>query len=160
MAPQITRYAPHADGRYNIGIDVTDRITVLITPRDVDAQAAAEFSATLIADQHEEVNRLRAALDESRNALIRAKANATQAENALDAALKGTRRFFGPVLLKPEMPGDWKGAVWLLDPDKQEKGWGLRFDSLADVRREYSELWIAARVNDGILLDAAPIPTK
>ena len=57
------------------------------------------------------------------------------------------------MLLKPATPGAWSGEVWLLDPTKQEQGFGLRFESLAEVRRSHPELWVVGIVDDGVLLD-------
>lgn len=153
----IHRYADHGDGRRNLGVDVSEHVTVLVSPRSADAQPEAEQIAALIADHHAEMERARTELAECRASLERAKARATAAEAALDAALTGKRRFFGRVLMKPAVAGAWDGEVWLLDPDKQERRWGIGFTSAADVRLAYPELWIVGVTADGVLLDASPI---
>jgi hypothetical protein len=50
--------------------------------------------------------------------------------------------------------GDWHGEVWLLDPVKQERGRGLRFANVAEVRALHPELWVVSVQGDDVLLDA------
>jgi hypothetical protein len=157
---EITRFMKRADGSYNLGVTVGDTVRVLVEPVSVDAQADAEKTASFIGHQTEEIARLEQKIIELRDALTKARTSRKTAESALDAALSGKRRFFGRVMMKPAMPGDWTGEVWLLDPEKQERGWGMRFQSTADVRREYPELWPVGKTHDGILLDACPLGQK
>jgi hypothetical protein len=154
---KIHHYADQGGGRHNIGVDVSENVTVLVSPRSVAAQPEAERIAAIFVDHQAEMERARLELEECRTSLERAKARAVQAEAALDAAMTGRQRLFGRVLMKPATPGAWDGAVWLLDPEKQEKGMGIRFDSAAEVRQSYPELWVVGMTADGVLLDAAPL---
>ena len=157
---RIHRYADLGDGRRNLGIDVSEHVSVLISPQSTAAQEEAERVATLFVDHRSELEHMRSALSECRGAIEKAKARAIAAESALSAALSGTRRLFGRVLMKPSTAGAWNGEVWLLDPERKERGLGLRFDSVADVRIAYPELWVVDVTNDGVLLDAAPLARK
>lgn len=154
---RLHHYSDQGDGRRNIGVDVGDHVTVLVSPRSADAQSEAERIASLLLDHQAEVGLVRTALSECQSARAGALKRASMAEAALNAALSGKRRFFGRVLMKPTTAGNWEGAVWLLDPDKQEMGLGLRFDSVADVRRAYPELWVVGMTADGVFLDASPL---
>jgi hypothetical protein len=69
-------------------------------------------------------------------ALTRAAASLLDAERRLDAVLHGRRRLFGEALVRV----DDAGAAWLLDPQRQERGIGLHFPSLADLWRAHPEL--------------------
>lgn len=160
MEISIHRYAEQPDGRRNIGVDVGENVTVLVSPRSTEAQGEAERLALLVVDHHAELESLRAQLAEREALLATARARAAAAEAARDAALTGRRRFFGRVLMKPATAGIWDGPVWLLDPEKQEKGLGLRFDSAAEVRLAHPELWVVGMSQDGVLLDAAPIRSQ
>lgn len=95
---------------------------------------------------------------EHRDAVIAAlRVKLARADDALSAALDGRRRFLGPVLCVPARDGDWAGAIWLLDPDKREGGFGVHFDSLSEVRRTHPELWVIGATERGVLLDAVSI---
>lgn len=153
----IHRYADLGDGRRNIGVDVSERVRVLVSPQSVAAQPEAERIAALVLDHHAALAQVQAELVVCRTALELAKARGVSAQVALAAALAGKRRFFGRVLMKPAEAGAWDGEVWLLDPDKQERGLGLRFASAAEVRLAYPELWVVGMTADGVLLDASPI---
>lgn len=61
------------------------------------------------------------------------------AEQRLEAAETGRRRFFGQVLLVPVRAGEWSGEVWLQDPVKGDRGTALRFASLMEVRALHPE---------------------
>jgi hypothetical protein len=154
---RLHRYSDQGDGRRNIGVDVGEHVTVLVSPRSADAQAEAERIAFMLLDHQTEVEQVRTTLSQCRADLDGARTRASEAEAALNAALSGKRRFFGRVLMKPATAGNWEGVVWLLDPDKQEMGLGLRFNSAADVRRAYPELWVVGMTADGVLLDASPL---
>jgi hypothetical protein len=58
------------------------------------------------------------------------------AEKRLDTVLHGRRRLFGEALVR--VADD--GVAWLLDPVKQERGFGMRYPTLADLWREHPEL--------------------
>ena len=92
-----------------------------------------------------------------RDALQRVQTERDRAVRALEAAVEGKRRFFGPVLMAPEKKDDWSGPIWLQDPVKRNAGFGLRFESLAAVRAAHPELWPVSSSADGILLDAAKL---
>lgn len=160
MKNSIHKYAEQPDGRRNLGVDVGENVTVLVSPRSAEAQGEAERIAALVANHHAALESLRAQLAERDSLLATARARAASAEAARDAALTGRRRFFGRVLMKPATAGAWDGAVWLLDPEKQEHGLGLRFDSAAEVRSAHPELWVVGMSQDGVFLDAAPIRSQ
>ena len=98
-----------------------------------------------------------AAISVLREGLQRIKAERDRARNALQAAVEGKRRFFGPVLMSPEKKDEWSGAIWLQDPVKRSAGFGLRFESLAAVRAAHPELWPVSSSDDGILMDAVKL---
>lgn len=151
---EIVRFMKRTDGSYTLGVAISDTVRVLVEPTSIDAQADAEKTASFIVHQGEEIARLEQEVITLRDALTKARSARNVAENALSSVLTGKRRrFFGRVMMKPTTPGDWRGEVWLLDPEKQERGWGMRFASTADVRREYPELWPVGKTHDGILLD-------
>lgn len=160
MPTKLTRYAQQPDGRRNLGVDVGGTVNVLVMPQSEEAQADADRVAALILDHHAEMERLTTALAAANDALSKVQAKLAVVDAALDSALRGTRRFFGRVLMKPATPGAWDGAVWLLDPEKQERGSGIRFASVADVRMTYPELWVSGMTPDGVLLDASPLPVE
>lgn len=157
---EIVRFMRRADGSYNLGVDVGDSVHVLVEPTNIDAQAHAEETASLLARQTDKITDLEREVATLRESLQRVRAARDAAETSLSHVLTGERRFFGQVLVKPATPGAWDGEVWLLDPEKQERGWGMRFASMADVRREYPELWPVGVVEGGILLDARSVPAR
>lgn len=161
MSHTIHEYMRRADGSRALGLDPVDGVHVLIEPRDEASQKRAHQLATAIADaaleqeaQQLAINAVQAANEKFADALRKARARIAELEAINAAAIAGRRRFFGPVLMRPARAGDWTGAVWLLDPVKQERGSGLRFDSLAEVRSLHPELWVTAVVDNGVLLDA------
>lgn len=115
-----------------------------------DVAGTVRIHDAQLAQRDAEIGRLRSTCD-----LLQSQRDC--ARSTLDAALVGHRRFNGPVLCRPHTRGDWSGAVWLLDPEKQESGFGLLFGSLSEVRKAHPELWIADVRDDGVLLDAAPL---
>lgn len=154
----LTHYAAQEDGRHNIGVSIGETITVLVTPHSAAAQADAEQVAALIDDHVTSRRHDSEALAACRDSLALALSRAASVEAAIDAVMLGKRRFFGRVLMKPATPGAWSGPVWLLDPDKQENGLGLRFESTMEVRHSFPELWVIGMTSDGVLLDVAQRP--
>ena len=156
-------YGRNCNGGHNVGVEV-DGTRVLIESRGEEHDKEVDRLARSIAEKHEanvvsESERL-AHHQRVRNLsemLDRANERARMARSALESALNGRRRFFGPVLCVAG-PDGWSGEVWLLDPQKRESGSGLAFDSLADLREMHPELWIVRPEGDGILLDVCPIP--
>lgn len=157
---KIHEYMANANGARNLGFDAAEGVRVLIEPRGPEHQKRAQQVAVAFADaaleqqaQQLALDGLQAANEALAEQLRRAKAQVASATGALEASITGRRRFLGPVLMKPTRPGDWSSDVWLLDPVKQERGFGLRFDSVAEVRRAHPELWVVASVDGGVLLD-------
>lgn len=160
MSDAITVYGPRPEGGRNLGLTL-DGVRVLLTPRGAEGQAAAEGIAQrlLDADGERAAEELRRVALESevaslRASLERARSRAGDAESRAHAAITGRRRFSGPVLMQPAQTGDWTGAVWLLDPEKKGRGFGLRFANLAEVRELHPELWVVGVTEEGVLLDA------
>lgn len=152
-------------GGHDVEVGVGDDFRVSIRPRGPEHDAAALDLASAIVDAsavQAQIEVERRAREEDRAAanatFVRLSAERDAAHAALRAAVEGRRRFFGPVLCMPATEDDWSGEVWLLDPDKRESGFGLRFKSLAEVRERHPELWIVGVVNGGVLLDAARLP--
>lgn len=148
------------DGRRMCEVKVGDGVRVRVEPTHKSNNEAALRWAELIASSALARITVEAQTTavQNENSDLRAKVQKLEALVAdlravNEAAITGRRRFFTPVLLKPATPGAWNGEVWLLDPTKQERGFGLRFESLAEVRRSHPELWVVGIVDDGILLD-------
>jgi hypothetical protein len=159
----LVEYGQRGDGAHNVGVDLEHLgVRVLVQPSGADENKAARLVAERICDGEEHVSRLQAEADAlrldnralwGRVAALRTELRTAQTIN--EAAIAGRRRFFGAVLMTPVTPGDWTGEVWLLDPAKRERGYGLRFNSLAEVRALHPELWVVRVEPDGaILLDA------
>ena len=164
--PRITVFgAVNADGGRNVGVHGADGARrALIQSAGPEDDARCLAVATMVADADAAVDAHLAVVRslERENADLRRKLEnvSRQRDVARElhaSAISGHRRFSGPVLCKPALPGKWGGDVWLLDPIAQERGFGLRFDSLADVRRAHPELWIVDVRDGGILLDAFPL---
>jgi len=157
---KIHEYMANAAGARNLGFDAAEGVRVLIQPSGSEHQKRAQQVAIAFADAALEQQAQKLALDGLQSAnesladlLRKARARIAELEAANEASLTGRRRFLGPVLMKPTRPGDWSGDVWLLDPVKQERGFGLRFDSVSEVHRAHPELWVVASVDGGVLLD-------
>jgi hypothetical protein len=157
---EIVRFMRRADGSCNLGVDVGDSVRVLVEPTNIDAQAHAEEIASLLARQTDKITDLEREVATLREFLQRVRAARDAAEKSLSHVLAGKRRFFGRALVKPATPSAWDGEVWLLDPEKQERGWSMRFASMAEVRQEYPELWPVGTTEDGILLDACSVSAR
>lgn len=158
---EITQYAPNANGARYLSFDAGDGISVLVQPvSERDNARAAELAAELT-----DVAQARAAMEfalqaskneaaDLRMQLDKVRAQVRDLETINTAAISGRRRFFGPVLMRPETPRDWTGRVWLMDPEKRESGHCLTFASVAEVRAMHPELWVVDVDTDGVLLDA------
>ena len=161
MAGEIIEYGQRMNGARSIGVDFAlDGVRVLIEPSTSDGNATARELADRIADDENTRLALSVQLEAERNEARRLREQIRKLETKLaeqraisEAAISGRRRFFGPVLMRP-VKSDWSGEVWLLDPEKKERGAGLRFASVAEVRTLHPELWVVAVTDDGVLLDA------
>lgn len=161
MSAGLHIYGARDNGARAVGVDVTEGVTVLVTPSDGQHNEAALAVARDAHDAGCERATLRTELDHAKRAherlLKRIRELEEQreaAETRAIAATHGRRRFFGPVLLVPARPGDWSGEVWLLDPIKREHGRALVFASVAEVRAMHPELWVVEVRDGGVLLDA------
>lgn len=157
---KITVYGPRAQGGRNLGLTLNG-VQVLLSPQDEARQADAERIAVSVLENETareallaRIQAMEAEVADLRGHLEQARSKVRAAEERATAATTGRRRFFGAVLLRPAQPGAWDGPVWLLDPEKKERGSGLRFASLAEVRQMHPELWVIAVTADGVLLDA------
>lgn len=164
VAETVTVYGPRPQGGRNLGVSLSG-VTVLLSPADESHQEDAEHIALRLLGEHAERESLLSQLREAEVAaaalmekLQHANEARRAAESRAESAITGRRRFFGPVLLVPASSGDWAGEVWLLDPDKRERGVALRFASVAEVRAAHPELWVAGAAHGGVLLDAWGAP--
>jgi len=154
--PRITVYGRAHHGGRSCSIDLRGhRVLISSGGPEQDASAQALASDLLTADWQIEAARREAAHAKETAHSARADANANR--EALGAVLIGTRRFFGPVLLVPGAHG-WDEEVWLLDPEKGERGTGLRFGSLQILWINHPELRPVGVHGQGILLDALALP--
>ena len=156
----ITRFMQRPDGVRNLEVTLANGVRVLVQPTSGDGQEQAEAAARLIADHDGEMRLAAAEHERLRRALATTRAALDSARAATEALLTGRPRLFGNVLLKPASASEWTGPVWLLDPDKQERGYGLRFDSLADARAAFPELWPVGNTPDGVLMALVPLARK
>ena len=141
------------NGVARIGLTV-DGVEVLLTPQTEGDQQKASALAKRIENAALDVAAASLAMDGLQHANDELAAKVHRLHAQLEAALGGDRRCMGRVLMKPATPADWRGEVWLLDPDKQERGFGLRFSSVAAVRREHPELYPVGATADGVLLQS------
>lgn len=88
--------------------------------------------------------------DDAEERARRAHAAARDSETRLDAVLLGKRRMFGEGLVRVAEDG----VAWLLDPVKQESGFGLRFPTLADLWRAHPELRPVRWSGGDLIVDA------
>jgi hypothetical protein len=162
MIGDVIRYGQNAHGGRNVG--VTGPTGVILVPssdaaEDELAQSTAlTISRTLLGEVALEFR-----TNAERNALVHLTQQNARCEEIiatlraeLEAERRPRQRFNGPVLLRPHRPGDWKGPVWLLDPAKQEAGFGLLFASLQALRSSHPELWVLSADANGVLLAAPP----
>ena len=113
-----------------------------------DALVAAAHPGTLELERLQRVARDR--LDSAKEA-HRARA---EAQGRLARVLKGKSPFFGRLLVRVYPSGE----AWLLDPDKQERGFGRCFGSLAELWQTHPELRPVAWGDDGLLVDGLAMP--
>lgn len=165
MKGQVTEYMARADGTQMLGMEPIEGVRVTIDPTGPEYQKRARQLAVAITDaaleqeaQRLAINAVQSANETLSEQLHKARARISELEALNAAASSGRRRFFGAVLMRPCRPGDWSGEVWLLDPVKQERGTGLRFASVSEVREMHPELWVVSAVDDGVLLDAWGTP--
>lgn len=161
--PRITVFGVNPRGGRTVGIKVNG-LTVNVFADGPEQSLPARELAVAILDAGElhdravQAKRMHAEETEAlRSTMRRFTSERDRAEEALLCAAEGRRRFFGPVLCVPVNAGDWSGPVWLLDPEKQESGFGLRFESLLEVRALHPELWIVDVTERGVLLDSAKL---
>lgn len=158
----ITVFGLNGSGGSNVGL-TANGVPVLLTSRAEHDAACVDLAAEIRnAGDRLEIRAAQEKRHAAEVAVLREKIATLQAQRdaaraTIEAATRGARRFFGQVLCKPHSKGEWSGAVWLLDPEKQEGSFGLLFGSLAEVRAAHPELWIVGLRDDGILLDARPL---
>lgn len=155
---QISVYGRNHSGGHNIGVTLPNGTSVLIYSRHEGEDARARELADRIVDGEHALHAMRTERDQARSQRNTALAEASRLDRSLRSAIAGRRRFFGPVLCRPAGT-DWSGPVWLLDPTKQERGLGLRFESLEELRQQHPELWPVGTLEGGVLLDASTLPT-
>lgn len=159
-------YGTNGSGGHNVGVEVDGHQVLIQSSGPEDDAACVRLAESIenagtLAEQLEETKRRHAeelAAAKAANEALRARL--AQAEASLRAAIEGERRFFGPALCVPANAGDWSGPVWLLDPEKRENGFGLRFESVRELRAAHPELWIVDVTDGGVLVDAVPLPQR
>ena len=161
MSTGLHIFGARDNGARAVGVDVHERVQVLVTPSDGDANDEALVVARDVLEAGRERASLRFELEQAQRTIARLServrrldAERQDAENRVTAAVTGRRRFFTSVLMVPANPGDWSGEVWLLDPLKKHRGRALVFASVAEVRALHPELWVVEVREDGVLLDA------
>ena len=119
------------DGTRSVGASVT------VDHHDHEfASAVADAIAEVLPDATRAIAEARLAQADPEDRARRSRAKAVATAARLDAVLHGRRRVFGEALVRVTE----RGEVWLLDPVKQEAGFGLRFASLAELWLEHPEL--------------------
>lgn len=154
--PLVTTYGRAHHGGRSCAIELRGlRVLINSDGPEQDAGTQALASDLLTMDWQLEVARREA--DHAKKTAEVAHADANASRESLGAVLVGRRRFFGPVLLVPGANG-WDEEVWLLDPEKGERGTGLRFGSLRILWINHPELRPVGVHGQGILLDALALP--
>lgn len=158
---EITEFGLRPNRARALGVQLDEGLSALVEPLTEELNERAKEWARRIADQVQattiaevQISALRTSNDVLADQLRKAQARINELEDINEAAISGRRRFFGPVLMRPARPGAWDGEVWLLDPEKGERGLGPRFASVAEVRALHPELWVVTADADGVLLDA------
>lgn len=162
----ITVFGVNGRGGHNVGVTVGGITATIFSDGPEDdaacvrlAEAIERASASLA--ELDEAKRLHAVeIKRLRGIVDGLEARVRDLGETQLAALEGRRRFFGPVLCVPVTAGDWAGPVWLLDPEKQDRGFGLRFESLRELRELHPELWIVDVTECGVLLDAVKLEQR
>lgn len=112
-------------------------VSVLVDCYDVDrANAVADAIAEVLPDATQAIDRARRAYVEAEERTKNEYSARMDAETRLDAVLHGRRCLFGEAMVRVVEDG----SAWLMDPVKQEAGFGLRYPSLADLWRAHPEL--------------------
>lgn len=154
--PLVTQYGRDFCGGQSCAVELRGLRVLVNASGEASNEAVARLAEDLVTmDWQLEAARREATHAKTSADEARASANASRA--ALGAVLVGQRRFFGPVLLVPGALG-WDGEVWLLDPEKQDGGTGLRFGSLRILWINHPELRPVGVQGQGILLDALALP--
>jgi len=159
-------YGANPSGGRNVGIEI-DGLSVLITSNGPEDNARARQLGELLEAPLEAVELVLQAqgrlhtyqsIAESKDEVIhKLEARIAELRAKLDVAAKEASRpyFFGPVLLARASDDDteWTGEVDLLDPVRRDRGWGMRFASVAAVFAEYPRLNFLCTTEHGVLLD-------
>lgn len=156
---EVVEYMQRNDGTRALGVTV-DGVQITLTPNS-ESQKLARQIAQRIVDAELDARAQKVAIDglqhanEKLAARVRElRAQLADAETRIDAALTGKRRLFGRVLLLVETNGE----TWLMQPEKRESGFALRFDSLAECRRAHPELWPTGEIDGGcVVMDGLPL---
>ena len=110
---------------------------VMVDHSDIEfAAVVADAIAAILPDATLAIAWAKQAQAQAEEQATRAHSKRVDAEQRLDHVLHGKRRLFGEALVRVYEDG----SAWLLDPIKQERGFGLRFPSLADLWRFHPEL--------------------
>jgi len=110
--------------------------SVLVDCHDIDrANVVADAIAEVLPDATTAIGQARALQSEAEVRARHAYSEERDAKSRLDAVLHGRRILYGEALVRVT-----DGEAWLLDPVKQEAGFGLRYPSLADLWRAHPEL--------------------
>lgn len=150
---EITQFRKLENGSRTLGVRMGS-VSVLLQPDGEEHQADAQRIAEQISGAADRMAQLEAEVSSKGAVIADLRRRVEASEARLGALLDGKRRFFGPVLVKPNTPGDWTGTAWALDPDKQEGARGIMFASLSALRWEHPELWPIGVMDGGILMDA------
>lgn len=151
--PEVTQYGAGLDGTRAVSVHL-DGAKVLVSPAHATDNETALALAQRIATGEQTVAEQAARIAELEGQARRIRGDLRQLRATHEAALTGRRRFFGPVLMKPARAGEWGGEVWLVDPEKRERGRALVYANAAEVRALHPELWVVGVVDGGVLLDA------
>jgi DNA-binding CsgD family transcriptional regulator len=128
-------------------------VSVLVDCYDIErANVVADAIAELLPDATKAIGQARALQGQAESRARHAHSEERDAKSRLDAVLHGRRRLFGEALVRVTETGE----AWLLDPVKQEAGFGLRYPALADLWRAHPELR-PVRWEDGDLIVDATI---
>lgn len=133
--------------------DGTRQTGASVTVSHADATFAAHVADTIAAilpDATGAIARAQYRAERAEERERRAHAARLDAEARLDAVLHGRRTLFGEALVRVTESGD----AWLLDPHKQEAGFGLCYPSLVDLWRAHPELRPVRWESGDLIVDA------
>jgi hypothetical protein len=126
--------------------------TVLVSHHDIEfAGLVADAINDVLPDATQAMAKARRAYVEAEERTRKECSARLDAEDRLDAVLHGHRRLFGEALVRVSDDG----SAWLLDPVKQESGFGLRYPSLADLWRAHPELRPVRWEGGDLIVDAS-----